>query len=80
MAGCSATPLAKKPGIREGTRPFVVHAPEGFLHTLEPLPAGVEVLLDAGATDVAIAFAKAAGDVLPQFTACIDRLEPDGGV
>jgi hypothetical protein len=42
----SATPLAKKLGIREGSRVLVAGAPEGF--DLGPLPTGVQRLGRAG--------------------------------
>lgn len=37
MAGYSGTPLAKKLGIKEGTRLAVVGAPDGF--AIDALPA-----------------------------------------
>ena len=40
-AGYSGTPLAKKLGIKAGSRVFVASAPKGYLQLLEPLPAGV---------------------------------------
>jgi len=38
MAGYSATPLAKKLGIKEGSRVALVNAPEDFQSTLGELP------------------------------------------
>lgn len=66
-AGYSGTPLAKKLGIREGSRVGVLGDPGSFVDLLEPLPSGVE-LIDApgrprkpragsdGAFDVVVAF------------------------
>ncbi len=41
MAGYSGTPLARKLGIKEGTRLFAVGAPKDYVQLLEPLPQGV---------------------------------------
>jgi hypothetical protein len=41
MAGYSGTPLAKKLGLKEGQRIALHGAPDGFLRTLDPLPAGL---------------------------------------
>jgi hypothetical protein len=42
--GYSGTPLAKKLGIKPGSRVFVTGAPKGYRKLLEPLP--VEVLFE----------------------------------
>lgn len=42
MAGYSGTPLAKKLGIREGSKVNLIGAPEGYLKLLEPLPVDIE--------------------------------------
>ena len=44
MAGYSGTPLAKKIGIKEGSRIALVNAPQNFQSTLRELPEGVEFL------------------------------------
>ncbi len=41
MGGYSGTPLAKKLGIKEGTRVFAPGAPPHYRDLLDPLPAGV---------------------------------------
>ncbi|ANO52028.1 DUF3052 family protein [Woeseia oceani] len=41
MAGYSATPLARKLGIREGARVRLKNEPEHYQQLLAPLPAGV---------------------------------------
>ena len=50
MAGYSGTPLAKKLGLKEGQRIALHGAPEAFLRTLEPLPAGIVWRADLRAT------------------------------
>jgi hypothetical protein len=42
-AGYSGTPLAKKLGIKEGTRLTALNAPRGYASWLAPLPAGVKI-------------------------------------
>jgi len=42
MAGYSATPLAKKLGIKEGSKVFLSNAPEDYMQLVDPLPDGVE--------------------------------------
>ena len=42
MAGYSSTPLAKKLGIKEGSRIGLVNAPKDFESELGKLPAGAE--------------------------------------
>ncbi len=49
MPGYSGTPLAKKLGIKPGSRVHLVNAPRGYRRLLEPLPA--EVRFEAQATD-----------------------------
>jgi hypothetical protein len=55
----SPTPLPKKLGIKPGHRVAVLHAPDGFHVTLEPLPEDVELFdaLDAvDALDIVLWF------------------------
>ena len=58
-AGYSGTPLAKKLGIAEGARLFLVNAPDDYLDLVAPLPAGVRFdhAPDAG-TSLIHAFCK----------------------
>jgi hypothetical protein len=50
MAGYSKTSLAKKLGIEEGSRVFVVDAPKNYRALLEPLPASVKFVSKLGAS------------------------------
>ena len=50
MAGYSGTPLAKKLGIDEGSKVFVVGAPKNYRALLEPLPASVKFVSKLGAS------------------------------
>jgi hypothetical protein len=58
MAGYSDTPLAKKLGIKEGFKVFLVKAPAQYRAILEPLPARVRFTSTANSsTDLVHAFA-----------------------
>jgi hypothetical protein len=73
----SATPLAKKLGIREGSRVLVAGAPEGF--DLGPLPLGVERLGRAGpGMDVVVLFVTKASELRKRFDPLAARLDPAG--
>ena len=71
----SGTPLAKKLGIREGSRVLVLGAPEGF--SLGELPGPVEQLARAAdGIDVLLMFATARRGLEPRIrdlAACLDR-------
>jgi hypothetical protein len=73
----SATPLARKLGIREGSRVLVAGAPEGF--DLGPLPTGVERLGRAGPRmDVVVLFVTKASELRNRFDPLAARLDPAG--
>ena len=56
-AGYSGTPLAKKLGIKEGSRVTLVSAPNGFEDLLAPVPHGVRISRRVGRdADVIVAF------------------------
>jgi hypothetical protein len=42
-SGYSATPLAKKLGIKEGSRVHLLAAPKGFARLLQPLPQSAQL-------------------------------------
>lgn len=57
MAGYSGTPLAKKLGIKPGTRLFVKDAPKSYARLVAPLPEGVEFVRRlAGDVDIVHTF------------------------
>src|SRR4051812_31019887 len=69
MAGYSGTPLAKKLGIKEGSRVAIVNDPGMARALLEPLPAGVEVTGGITSQEVALGcLADATADVVWFFT------------
>jgi hypothetical protein len=73
----SATPLARKLGIREGSRVLVASAPEGF--DLGPLPTGVERLGRAGrGMDVVVLFVTKRAGLRRRLGAMARGLDPAG--
>lgn len=54
MAGYSGTPLAKKLGIKPGTKLLALNAPKDYRALLAPLPDGVAISAKAGKADADI--------------------------
>jgi hypothetical protein len=73
----SATPLARKLGIREGSRVLVVGAPSGF--SLGPVPAGTSFARSArGPLDVELLFTTTLADLRRRFPAAVRALDAAG--
>ena len=73
----SATPLARKLGIREGSRVLVVGAPSGF--SLGPVPTGASFARSArGPLDVVLLFTTTLSDLRRRFPAAVRALDPAG--
>src|SRR5688572_5624921 len=79
MAGYSGTPLAKKLGIKEGSRLAVLGAPDGF--AIDDLPHAVEVRSSArGVSDVIVSFHTSRVDLSRRLPALMRALDVDGGL
>ncbi len=81
MAGYSGTPLAKKLGLREGSRAVVFNAPPTYSDLLEPLPDGVR--FDAAVsdtTDLVHAFCMRKDELEARLTAWRHQIRPDAMV
>jgi hypothetical protein len=77
----SATPLARKLGIKEGALVVLLDAPEGFPPLLEPLPAGVRLRRQArGPVDVVVLFATSRARLAGRFGAGVRAIDADGGL
>lgn len=76
-AGYSGTPLAKKLGIKPGSRLWALHAPEGYRKLLAPLPESVSFATRAAKDlDIVHCFAterRALVAALPQLMKCIKK-------
>ena len=80
MAGYSGTPLAKKLGIKEGTRLAILAAPNGFAEVLE-LPPGVRARYELrGKLDVVVFFVTRERELARRLPSLARAIEPDGGL
>jgi hypothetical protein len=77
-AGYSGTPLAKKIGIRSGSRILVVGAPEGYIELLHPLPDAVQFVSRLSeSTDIVHIFADQRAELQQALSAFRKKLEPN---
>src|SRR5205823_5262297 len=75
MAGYSATPLAKKLGIRPGARVHVAGAPDDYRALLDPLPADVTFAPTLrGKVDLIHVFVTAAEDLASKLVTYRQRI------
>ncbi len=80
-AGYSATPLAKKLGIKPGHRVRLIGAPDGFEESLEGLPEDARLVRRAGGRfDVILFFTRSAAELTRRFASLAAGLEPTGGL
>ena len=79
MAGYSGTPLAKKIGIKEGTRIALVNAPKDFQFEPSELPANVEfVKAQARSLDIILFFVTTERSLTKDFSKLAARLTANG--
>lgn len=80
MVGYSGTPLARKLGIKEGSRVALLGAPERFDKQLAPLPDGVRILRRlAPDLDVALLFVTERRELERRFPQVAGSITPAGG-
>lgn len=81
MAGYSGTPLAKKLGIKTGSRVWAPRAPKGYKKLLSPLPAEVSFLIRAGhELDVIHFFTQSRRELAATLPGLIPRIRRDGAI
>ena len=79
MAGYSSTPLAKKLGIREGSRIGMVNAPDNFQSELGELPHGAQfVKRMMGSLDIILFFVLRERELARDFATLAEKLVPHG--
>ena len=78
MAGYSGTPLAKKLGIKPGTRLALDGAPPGW--SVPELPDGVVAATDGGPADVVVAFFREAAELPERLPGLARRIFPAGAL
>jgi hypothetical protein len=75
----SSTPLPKKLGIRDGSRVFLVNAPDGFDRLLTPMPESSKVLTKiAKPLDVGVLFAVEQAELIRWFDRMVAALDTNG--
>src|SRR5712691_2922364 len=81
MAGYSGTPLAKKLGIKEGSRLFLSGAPRNYLELVAPFPKGARVVpkID-GETDIVHIFSTERARLTATLRDSLKRLKQDGTI
>jgi hypothetical protein len=81
MAGYSDTPLAKKLGIKQGFKVFLVKAPAEYRALLAPLPAAVAFTSTANSsTNLAHVFATERSALARVLAALRKKLSPEAAV
>ena len=79
MAGYSGTPLAKKLGIKEGSRIALVNAPKDFESELGELPDSVQFInRPAQSLDIILFFVLTERALVRGFAKLAARLTPNG--
>src|SRR4051812_34458440 len=77
MVGYSGTPLAKKLGIKQGSRVLLVGAPNQYLALLEPLPEGVQFDTQlSAATDIVQIFSVRREELQQLLASYRNKLKP----
>jgi hypothetical protein len=79
MAGYSSTPLAKKLGIKEGSRVALINAPKDFQSELGELPEKVEfVKRGAKSLDIVLFFVLSERALARDFAKLAEKLATNG--
>lgn len=79
MAGYSGTALAKKLGIKAGSRVWFKDAPPGYKKLLAPVPEDVTFLAKAGKDlDLIHYFTKSRHELATTLPALMERIRRDG--
>jgi hypothetical protein len=79
VAGYSSTPLAKKLGIKEGSRIGLVNAPKGFESELGELPENVEFVARlTNSLDIVLFFVLTQRELARDFSKHAKRLVSNG--
>jgi hypothetical protein len=81
VAGYSGTPLAKKLGIKQGTRLHSVNAPAGYAALLSPLPENVTLVQkDAAELDLIHLFTRTRSDLIKLIDRYKTQIKQNGAI
>ena len=79
MAGYSGRPLAKKLGLKGGSRIFLLNAPGNYLQLVSPLPDGVQIAPQITShTDVIHIFSTKKEELSQALHTCLEKMRPNG--
>jgi hypothetical protein len=79
MAGYSGTPLAKKLGVKAGSRLCLIHAPQGFTARLS-VPPGVQVRERAAESERVLFFVRNRKELSSGFASAAKAVADKGGL
>jgi len=80
-AGYSGTPLAKKLGIKEGCRLFLLNAPKDYSDLVAPLPEGVRIVRRVDdRTDIAHIFSTSRVELAHALRTALKGLRQDAAI
>ena len=80
MSGYSGTPLAKKLGIKPGSKLCTVAAPGHYNELLAPLPEGVKRVRKIEDADVAHFFLTSRARMEKDLRAAVAKMQPDAAI
>jgi hypothetical protein len=81
MAGYSTTPLAKKLGIKPGSRMFVDNGPHNYLQLLEPVPDDIVFARRlTGKIDLVHIFSVSAEEIAGKLVTCMQCITDNGAI
>ena len=81
MAGYSGTPLAKKLGMKEGSRIFLLAAPRNYWDLLVPLPDGVQAVVRIDQdTDLIHIFSTEQVELASALRTALEKMRPNAAI
>jgi len=81
MAGYSGTPLARKLGIKEGSKLFLSGAPKNYLELVAPFPEGARLVSKIdGDTDIVHIFSTERAHLTAALRDTLSKLKQDGSI
>ena len=78
MSGYSATPLAKKLGIREGSRVSLFHQPDYYFDLFTDFPTGVTIIKGNGKVDLIHYFTRQEKQLVKDLYTLKNTIEQNG--
>jgi hypothetical protein len=81
MTGYSGTALAKKLGIKPGSKLFAANAPKNYADLVAPLPEGVQFTSRLHAdTDIVHVFTTRRAKLAEALRSTLPKMKPDGAI